>query len=168
MIENVLLGLLASGPRHTYALYRELRRPDGLWMIWRLKLPRLYAILDRLERKGLVCSELMPQPRRPARRIFRLTPAGEVHYRQWRTEPVHRGRDIRQLFLAKLYLAQRDGPEIARQLLQHQRTACQQWLDELRAAQPSADNFARAVWRYRILYVETLFTWLHDVETELA
>ncbi len=165
MIAYVLLGLLAPGPRHAYALYRELRQADGLWMIWRLKLPRLYAILDRLEREGLIRSEPVPQVRRPTRRVFRLTPEGEARYRQWRTEPVPRGRDIRQLFLAKLYLARREGPEIVRQLLQRQRAACQQWLDALQAAPPSPDPFARAVWHYRRRYVEMLLDWLQDVET---
>jgi DNA-binding PadR family transcriptional regulator len=168
MIDYVLLGLLAPGPRHAYALYRELRRSDGLWLVWRLKLPRLYAILDRLERTGLIRSETVPQPRRPARRVFRLTPDGEARYRQWRTEPVRRGRDIRQLFLAKLYLARRDGPEVARTLLQNQRDLCRQWLDELRTAAPPADDFARAVWRYRVRHVETILTWLDDVEATLA
>ncbi|MDQ7041542.1 MAG: PadR family transcriptional regulator [Rhodothermus sp.] len=167
MIAYVLLGLLASGPRHAYALYRELRRSDGLWMIWRLKLPRLYAMLGRLEREGLIRSELVPQVRRPARRVFRLTPAGEARYRQWRTEPVQHGRDIRQLFLAKLYLARRDGPEAVRVLLQKQRAVCQRWLDELPKAPPSADGFARAVWHYRRRYVEMLLDWLQDVETSL-
>ncbi|SHL08409.1 PadR family transcriptional regulator [Rhodothermus profundi] len=168
MIDFVLLGLLAPGPRHAYALYQELRRPDGLWLVWRLKLPRLYAILDRLERAGLIRSELVAQSRRPTRRVFHLTPDGAARYQQWRTEPVRHGRDIRQVFLAKLYLARRDGLEIARTLLENQQTLCREWLATLRAASPPPHSFADAVWRYRVGYVEALLNWLQDVKASLV
>lgn len=80
MIDYVLLGLLTLGPRHAYARYQELRRPDGRGLVWRLKFPRLYAMLDRLKRAGLIRSELVAQSRRPTRRVFHLTPNGATRY----------------------------------------------------------------------------------------
>ncbi len=166
-IEAVLLGLLAQGPRHAYALYQELRRPDGLWLVWRLKPARLYAMLDRLEQAGLIVSETVPQERRPARRVFRLTPAGEACYLRWRTEPVRHGRDMRQLFLAKLYLARRDGVEVVRTLLENQQAACRQWLADFRRSVPAPESFGYQVWRYRVQYLEALLHWLRDEATSI-
>ena len=72
-LDLVLLGVLAIGPGHGYAIISELReRTDGV-----LDLPEgsVYPALHRLEDLGLITSEWKPVGGR-RRREYRLTPDG--------------------------------------------------------------------------------------------
>jgi len=86
-LDLMLLATLRQvGPAHGYALISGLRERSG----GAFDLPEgtVYPALHRLERDGLVSSEWAAElPRR--RRVYRLTPAGEVvlaeRRREWRT-----------------------------------------------------------------------------------
>jgi PadR family transcriptional regulator, regulatory protein PadR len=72
-LDLVILGALASGPAHGYAVIADLRdRSGGV-----LDLPEgsVYPALHRLESLGLVSSEWQPVAGR-RRREYRLTPPG--------------------------------------------------------------------------------------------
>jgi len=72
-LDLVLLGILAIGPGHGYAIISELReRTEGV-----LDLPEgsVYPALHRLEDLGLLTSEWKPVGGR-RRREYRLTPDG--------------------------------------------------------------------------------------------
>jgi DNA-binding PadR family transcriptional regulator len=69
----VVLTCLAAGPRHGYAIMEEVEELGGP----RLRPGTLYAVLARLERRGLV-EALEPQERR---RPYRLTPRGAAALR---------------------------------------------------------------------------------------
>lgn len=83
-IELQVLSVLYEGPRHGYALRRELRRRSaGRFDL----LPgTLYPLLRRLEAGGLVLSAWQPGPKR-RRRVYRLTEAGsrelDLRLRDW-------------------------------------------------------------------------------------
>ena len=79
----MLLGLLASGPGHGYAIMASLRkRTDGVLDVAE---GALYPALHRLEDRGLIASEWMPVDGR-RRREYRLTPQGEHALVTERTE----------------------------------------------------------------------------------
>ena len=74
----LILTSLADGPKHGYALIGGIERFCGLL----LSAGTLYAVLNRLEERGLV--EALPL--RDRRRPFRLTAAGEVVLRDHRRD----------------------------------------------------------------------------------
>ena len=71
---TLILAVLADGPRHGYAIAREIeRRSDDA-----LKMGEgaLYPALRALERDGLLVSRWETMPSGPARRTYTLTPDG--------------------------------------------------------------------------------------------
>ncbi len=76
----LILAVLADGPRHGYAIAREIERrsADALSM----GEGALYPALRALEREGYVTSEWQPQPSGPARRIYTLTDSGRARMAQ--------------------------------------------------------------------------------------
>lgn len=76
----LILAVLSDGPRHGYAIAREVERrsADALSM----GEGALYPALRALEREGHVTSEWQPQPSGPARRIYTLTENGHAKLAQ--------------------------------------------------------------------------------------
>jgi PadR family transcriptional regulator PadR len=83
-LDGLILAVLASEPKHGYAVIQALRARSG----GRLDLPEgtVYPALHRLERAGLLHSEWATAGRR--RRVYRLTRRGErelgVRRARWR------------------------------------------------------------------------------------
>ncbi len=83
---TLILAVLAEGPRHGYAIAREIERRsrDAL----RLGEGSLYPALRVLESDGLVTSGWEIQPGGPARKVYSLTDAGRAELarrtRSWR------------------------------------------------------------------------------------
>jgi DNA-binding PadR family transcriptional regulator len=130
-IEGVLLGLLAETPMHGYDLYKTLQQPGGLSLVWHIKQSNLYAILDKLEKEGYLSSEFIAVENSHIRKEFRVTPAGVIFIQNWMCEPVPRGRDMRQIFLAKLYFAMKNSQETSRRLINEQYKFVVQWKKEI-------------------------------------
>lgn len=169
--EHALLGFLAYGPRHGYDIYQELSDPDGLWMVWRMKQSRLYAMLARLEDHGLLTSSMEPQEGRPPRKMYALTAAGRAAYRAWIKTPVEHGRQFRLCLLTRLFFARREGPQAVEELIGGQRAACREWLCDLEESIDTAAegaSFKRLVFRYRSGQVEAMLDWLDSCEDEFA
>jgi PadR family transcriptional regulator AphA len=162
-IEYSLLGLLGQRPMHGYELHRELGRKTGLGLIWTVKQAQVYAILTKLEARGLIEVELLVQGKRPARRVFHLTASGGQAYEAWLGLAVGR-REFRLDFLAKLYFARRRGGDAAMTLLAAQRKLCALWLDEMREgfASCSGGDLDELVYRFRIGQIEAMIAWLDE------
>jgi len=92
-LKYAILGLLAGGPKHGYAIGRDLRRLlSGLWPVNR---GQVYATLGRLASDQLVA--IVPQPsahaggaRARTLRPFTVLPAGRRALRRWLDRPVDR------------------------------------------------------------------------------
>ncbi len=160
-LEFILLGLVSKKPAHGYELQQELRSLQSLSQVWHIGQPQLYALLDKLERQGLLTGELQPGEGRPDRKVLRLTPAGRQMFDAWLSTPVEHPRDMRQEFLAKLFFARRAG--FANALIAWQRELCQKWLDnwtrEFEKLHPDQVD-ERLVFQLRILQVKALLEWL--------
>ena len=79
--ELALLGLLSEGPRHAYDLEHLIEaRQMRSWT--EIGFSSIYAVLNRLERQKLVRSVKARSPHGPARRVYRLTSAGQAALRQ--------------------------------------------------------------------------------------
>src|SRR5215831_13212196 len=101
--EYAILGLLESQPMYGYEMFQQFQG-GILGQIIHLEMSQMYAFLKKLERLEYIEAELEPQGVRPPRKIFHLTEAGRKIFLEWLTTPVERPREIRLLFLIKLYL----------------------------------------------------------------
>jgi hypothetical protein len=91
-------------------------------------------------------------------------------------QPAEKPRDIRILYLIKLYFVQRILPAQTSQLLEKQVQACQQFLASLEARQKEvtakstndAEFFDQVVLRSRIYQTRALLDWLYELKTEIG
>ncbi len=170
-LEYVLLGLLDRQPMHGYDLYKEIIAQPEIALVWKIKQPQLYALLDKLEERGLLESTLIPGESHPDRKEFRPTAEGHQAFLYWMQSPVHHGRDMRQEFLARLYFAYRNGKEYALKLLRQQRLVCLSWKGRLERqfqALEGQGQFARLIYEYRLGQINAMLAWLETCGRELA
>lgn len=80
-LQYALLGLLARRPLTGYEILKRFNR--SVVFFWHAKQSQIYAELKRMERLGLVTSRVEVQRRRPNRRHYAMTPAGEAVLRGW-------------------------------------------------------------------------------------
>ncbi len=164
VIEHALLGFLRERPLHGYEIYQRLCAPQSLWLVWRIKQSRLYAMLDRLEKKGFIESRLEMQESRPARKILMLTNAGRAAFEKWMQSPVPRGRQLRLEFQARLFFALETDSHAALELIVQQTELCETWLEEEEQAALNAQKnkpFNWLVHQFRIGQLEAMQTWLN-------
>jgi PadR family transcriptional regulator AphA len=79
-LHDVLLSLLRepmSGTELIEAFQSSIRH------FWQADLSQIYRALESLETEGAVRSRSVPSPRGPARRVYRLTPAGRRRLIDW-------------------------------------------------------------------------------------
>src|SRR6266581_9602039 len=171
--EYAILGLLESKPMHGYEMFQQFEN-GTLRQIVHLEMSQMYAFLKKLERMKYIEAELEPQGTRPPRKIFHLTPAGREVFLQWLTEPVERPREIRILFLIKLYFVWHIMPEQTARLVKQQIVACRKFLDHLESQRlPEAKTgdvafFDHVVLRSRINQTRALLEWLYELQHELV
>jgi DNA-binding PadR family transcriptional regulator len=80
-VKYALLGLLADRPRHGYDLKGAFEELTG--GAWPLNIGQVYTTLGRLERDGLVRSEVVPQQLVPDRKVYAVTGAGRDELSRW-------------------------------------------------------------------------------------
>jgi DNA-binding PadR family transcriptional regulator len=171
--EYAILGLLESQPMHGYEMFQQFQS-GILSQIVHLEMSQMYAFLKKLERLEYIEAELEPQGVRPPRKIFHLTDGGRTIFLEWLTTPVERPREIRVLFLLKLYFVQRIIPEQTARLIDREVIACRKFLDRLEAQRlPDARTSDTAfldhvVLRSRIHQTRALLDWLCELQRDFA
>ena len=171
--EYVILGLLDSKPMHGYEMFQQFEG-GTLGEIVHLEMSQMYAFLKKLERLEYIEAQLEPQGVRPPRKVYHLTGLGRNVFRQWLTEPVERPREIRILFLIKLYFVQHITPSQTPHLVKQQVLACRKFLEHLESRRPEdvepGDEafFDHVVLRSRIHQTRALLDWLDELQHEMA
>ena len=172
--EYIILGLLKSRPMHGYEMFQQFQS-STLSQIVHVEMSQLYAFLKKLEHMAYIEAELKSQGTRPPRKIFHLTESGLNTFLRWLTLPVEKPRDIRILFLIKLYFVQHYLPPQTLYLIEQQIYACQHFLEHLESKHLSITGrtndekfFNHIVLRSRIHQTHSLLEWLHELQTELA
>lgn len=157
--QPVLLGFLMSGPRHPYELHQEFDRDLG--PVWRVGQSHLYAHLKQLAESGLVTVTTETQPNRPARNVYRITPAGREHFDTWLRQPTRHVRHIRLEFLARLYFFRRLSLPGVEQLVSGQKALLQAMVKSLdRAIAQADDKYWMLVLEFRRGEMEAVIRWL--------
>ncbi len=130
-LESALLGFLSEGPLTGYEL--KTRCFDGRSAhAWTADQAQIYRTLERLEKRRLVRSRLIPQRGRPDRRVYQITPAGEATLDAWLREPAD-PPPVRDPFLLQLLFSERLPDEDLERLLRSARDARHRKLVALRA-----------------------------------
>jgi PadR family transcriptional regulator AphA len=178
--EYAMLGLLHGQPMHGYEMFQQFEG-GTMGQIIHLEMSQMYAFLKKLERMKYIEAELEPQGPRPPRKVFHITELGRETFLGWLTEPVVRPRDIRILFLIKLYFVQQYMPEEMVALIDREVEACRQFLERLEARHidttasidapdTAVDNafFDHVVLRSRMYQTRSLLDWLRELQQDMA
>jgi PadR family transcriptional regulator AphA len=174
--EYVILGLLKTQPMHGYEMFQQFEG-GTLGQIVHLEMSQMYAFLKKLERLAYIEAEIELQGTRPPRKIYHLTPTGHTIFMDWLLQPVEKPRDIRILFLIKLYFVQRFLPTQIMNFIKEQIQACQNFLEHLQAKQHLASDttkagdaafFDQVVLSSRIHQTRSLLEWMNELQTEMA
>lgn len=171
--EYAILGLLEENPMHGYEMFQHFQS-GTLGLIVRVEMSQLYAFLKKLERLAMIEASLEQQGVRPPRKVYHLSEHGRALFRQWLTMPVERPRDIRLLFLIKLYFVQRLFPDQLATVIDQEIKACRGFLAALetqshdpRSIRDPA-SFAQVVLASRIYQTRALLDWLHELQAEFV
>ncbi|MGF1665393.1 MAG: PadR family transcriptional regulator [Acidimicrobiia bacterium] len=110
LTEMAVLGVLAEGSSHGFAIAKALEAGSDIGRILTVRRPLVYRALDRLVELGLaepVHTE--PGSAGPQRVVHRTTRSGRSRLRRWLAQPVEHVRDMRIEFLLKVMLLHRSG-----------------------------------------------------------
>ena len=107
--EYAVLGLLAEGPSHGFALSKHLAANTEVGRVFTVRRPLVYRALDRLVDGGLAEPVGTENESEPTRLVHRATSRVLDRLRSWLNEPVEHVRDLRIEFLLKLTLLERAG-----------------------------------------------------------
>jgi PadR family transcriptional regulator AphA len=163
--EIILLGFIAENPLHGYDLFKVLSQPGGISDVWHINQSNLYAMLESLEAQGYLISHMIQIGSSPMRKEYHITAAGSMVLEKWLQEPVRHGRDMRQIFLAKLYFAMRENPDTAMKLVTKQRSIAEAWKqDVLLSLQDLTveDEYDRLVLNSRLKQICAWLEWLEE------
>lgn len=167
-VELALLGFVRREPLHGYEIYRRLSETPELHLIWRMKQSRLYSLLARLEDEELLQATHEQQGNHPPRKVYHLTPEGELAFKRWLVEPVRLPREMRLEFMLRLYFAGMEGVETAIALIQAQQSVCAGWPAIWTDDKAAGSAFGRAVRLYRRKHIEAIREWLAELAAEYA
>jgi DNA-binding PadR family transcriptional regulator len=161
-----LLGLLYGGSRHGYDLHRTV--VTDLGQVWHLSQSQAYAILKRLEARGNISAEEVPQEKLPARQLLHMTPEGRKCFLDWLDAPSGGStRAIRMEFVTRLYFFKMYSPDKLAQAFAQQRAETEkhiQRLEKTRAELPQEQIYNRMSLDMRLKQLKLTMEWLDECQ----
>lgn len=164
LTEHVVLGLVAEGTTHGWAVARLLGPGGELGTVWTVRRALVYRAVAQLTALGLVREDgLAPSARGPQRMMVRVTPRGRRVLSAWLDEPVAHVRDIRTEFLVKLLLLHRTGRDTS-DLVGRQRAQLGVIAGQLAAQLGGAEGFDAVLLRWRVESSEAAVRFLEALD----
>jgi DNA-binding PadR family transcriptional regulator len=165
--EAAVLALLAiEGERSRYDLMNSVSKAIGY--VWTPAKTQLYALLPRLEDRGLATSRTVREGARPEKKLFQITDAGRAELDEWLVaEP-----ESVETFHLRLFVGRLVPPEVLLEHVHWFRERTQVQLDEYLAIEPTNtrtgnDSFHYFLLRLGIERMEHLLRWSDWVLGEL-
>jgi DNA-binding PadR family transcriptional regulator len=169
-VRHSILALLAQHPRHGYDLRAAFEALVGGELNWDVKPAQIYTTLGRLEENGLVRQEGVSQSGGPEKRIYSLTPAGQLELDAWFESGVEDAPQ-RDEFFVKLMLSLTTKGLDAQRVIQTQRLKLFQDLHDITArrnqADPKRDLTQIFLFEKTIMHLEANLRWLEMIEARL-
>jgi DNA-binding PadR family transcriptional regulator len=162
-LEIALLGFLFEKAKHGYELYKEISDPVGIGRVWRVKIGKMYSMLKKLESQGLIQATSGQDGNRPPKSTYFLTRQGKNIFNKWMITPIKHGRDLRILFLIKIYLMRKDELLYKKDLILKQKAECENWKDRYKLNSQERDDensFNCFVRKYRLSQIDGFVNWL--------
>ena len=153
----LVLGALATGATHGFAVSASLAKDGDLGRIWSVRRPMVYQSVGKLVSLGLVAERASERSSTgPSRTPLELTAEGRQLLERWLTTPVDHLRDMRPLLLTKLVLLDRLGLDRG-SLIEAQRARFAALMDV--AVPDDQDDVDRLVgqWRIEVARAATAF-----------
>jgi DNA-binding PadR family transcriptional regulator len=158
-----VLGLIAEGETHGFALSREFTATGAIGRIWTIPRPLVYRAITLLVSRDLVREAgWVTGAAAPKRRLVQVTDAGRGALANWLEKPVAHVRDARSELLVKLLLLDRADID-AMPLLRAQDAILGAMLSSLRAQLDDSAGFDATILRWRIYSTEALASFLQDL-----
>lgn len=168
--EFALLGFLYCGPMHGYELHRKLVADLG--QVWHLSQSEAYAILKRLEQRGYLIHQPVPQEKLPARQLLQITPTGRQYFTKWlHAQSGGSIRAIRMEFLTRLYFTNITEPENIALLFEKQRLETEKHIQRLEGmlqTLPPGQTVNRMSLEMRVRQLNLVLIWLKDCQTSFS
>jgi DNA-binding PadR family transcriptional regulator len=166
--DETLLGLLSAQARHGYELIDCFRDPAQLGTVWSLGTSQVYAVLKRLETKGLISGRAIESADAPTRTEYALTEAGAQRLETWldEAEPHAAARQVRVEFLSRLYIARLlNRPTL--EIVRRQKASCRQRLAARIVARESAPpGVGWLALDLEVAQLEIILDWLDRCELD--
>ncbi len=165
-----VLGLLTQGAASGYDLIK--RAQGGIaYFFWSPSRSQIYAELGRLFAGGWVSEEAVEQERRPDKRIYTLTAAGEAALRAWLREPLP--KEDHHVLLLKLFFGDYSTRADLIAQVQHARQQAQATLDGYRRLQEEklahgTDFYPQLTLLSGLAHTEATIAWADRVIAQLA
>lgn len=162
--EMALLGLLYKTPGHGYDLHRRVNTDLG--QVWHLSQSQAYAILKRLEARGDISAEEVPQEKLPPRQLLMITGQGRKRFLDW-LDATSGGstRAIRLEFVTRLYFLQMYMPEKIPAAFERQSQAAADYIHRLNktfSELPEDQVYNRMSVKLRLKQMHLILEWLQD------
>ena len=157
-----VLGAVAEGRTHGFAVAALFAADGELGRVWRIPRAVVYRELGRLEDAGLVRPVgVETDGPGPDRTVVQLTAAGRRRLHAWLDEPVSRPRDARSALLLKLALLDRSGRDPSA-LIAAQREVFTARVERLRAdaAAAEAGSFEQTLAHWRVSSTQAVLDFL--------
>lgn len=164
-----VLGLLAFRPMSGYELARFVS--GSIAHFWPISKSQVYGELTRLEEIGHLAGTAVSQERRPDKRTFEVTRAGQAALDSWLDTPAPLDERNRIPMLVKVFFADRMAPARLTELLEQARSRAESERDEYDgivaalAAHPALAQ-QRATALYGLRHAEATLGWLEEVGAE--
>ena len=172
-VRQSLLAILDQGPCYGYQLRSEFDRRTG--STWPINVGQIYNTLDRLQRDKLIRKADVDSDSEQQNTHFEITDAGRAEVALWLGSPVVRSAAARDELAIKLAIAiTLPGVDIAT-VIQVQRTATLETLQELTRTKNATDNPESSEELAWLLVIDSMIfaaeaevRWLDHSETRLA
>jgi DNA-binding PadR family transcriptional regulator len=129
-----LLAILADGPSYGLQLRNDFESRTG--SIWSLNVGQVYSTLSRLERDGLV----EQRDGDSTEKLYSITDTGRTRLREWFAIPTQQGAPNRDELVLKLVMSLGSGEVDPKDVLQAERKAAVQSLQEYTRLKRDADE----------------------------
>jgi len=147
--------------------------PQPNWLIDRERLGDRLPPRVRARELWRIPERFLEEAQDDATRLA-ITEQGRAVFQAWLTTPVERPREIRLLFLLKLYFMQSIMPQQVSHLVEQEMLACQRFLAHLESQRLPASSTSdtafleRVVLSSRIHQTRALLDWLRELQEEFA
>jgi DNA-binding PadR family transcriptional regulator len=164
--EMALLGLLFKEAGHGYDLHRKVNTDLG--QVWHLSQSQAYAILKRLEARGDISAEEIPQEKLPSRQSLHMTAQGSKNFLAWLDAPSGGStRAIRMEFTTRVYFLKMYFPQKISQTFDQQRAEAKahiQRLEKMLAELPADQIYNRMSLEMRLKQLKLVLEWLDECQ----